>query len=247
MNKNYIEKMLDGIDDKYIEEATNKQGNANRTSTYFIRKIIVAASICFCVVGISVSVLAVTNSTFRRWISPFNAKDVKTEHGRGVTITKEKEKAQDTSKEINEEETASQKYYLVLDYLPKGYQCEGDDTFLYHGTKGDTDFFCINYFHLQSDYTNILPKADQIDTYETAVGTAYIASSKRSNRVWILFHKGSYMMRLSDDNKVLSKKEIYKIIDGADLSADKPPVVYETLEWTKELQESYKAWLKKYD
>lgn len=246
MNRKYIEKMLDGIDDKFIAEAANKLGNTNKSNKKFFTKIMVAASICLCVVGISASVLATTNTTFWRWINPFNAKEVKIEHGRGVTITKEKENAQDTSEKINEEETVSRKYYLVLNYLPKGYQCEGDDTFLYYGPKGETDFINIAYFHLQTDFTNILPQADMIDQYETAVGTAYIASSKQSNRVWILFHKGSYMMELRDDNKMLSKKEIHKIIDGADLSVEKPPVVYETLEWTKTLQESYKAWLKKY-
>ena len=54
------------------------------------------------------------------------------------------------------------------------------------------------------------------------------------------------MMELRDDNKMLSKKEIQKIMEGADISAEKPCVIYETLEWTEKLQESYKAWLKKY-
>ena len=40
--------------------------------------------------------------------------------------------------------------------------------------------------------------------------------------------------------------EIQKIMEGTDISAEKPCVIYETLEWTEKLQESYKAWLKKY-
>ena len=246
MNKKYIEKMLDGIDDKYIAEAAKKPGNTNKSNRNSFTKIVAAASICLCIVGISATVLAATNTTFRRWINPFYAKEVKTEHGEGITITKEKENIQDTSKGISEEETSSQKYYLVLNYLPKGYKCEGDDTFLYHGPKGDTDFINIAYFHLHSDFTNILPQADKIEKYKTTAGTAYIASGKAANRVWILFHKGSYMMELRDDNKMLSKKEIHKIIDGTDISTEKPSVIYETLEWTEKLQESYKAWLKKY-
>lgn len=236
MNRKEIEKMLDGIDDRFIAEAANKSGNTSKYKSMVSAKIIAAASICLCVVGISASVLAATNSTFRGWINPFHAENVKIEHGRGVTITKE----------INKEASTLQKYYLVLNYLPKGYQCKGDDTFIYYGSKGKTDFINIAYFHLQSEFTNILPQADKIDKYETTAGTAYIASSKKSNRAWILFHKGSYMMELRDDNKMLSQKEIHKIIDGADISAEKPCVIYETLEWTEKLQESYKAWLKKY-
>lgn len=236
MNRKEIEKMLDGIDDKFIAEAANKSGNTSKYKSKVSAKIIVAASICLCVVGISASVLAATNSTFREWLNPFHAENVKIEHGRGVTITKE----------INKEESILQKYYLVLNYLPKGYQCDGDDTFIYYGSKGETDFINIAYFHLQSEFTNILPQADKIDKYETTAGTAYIALGKEANRAWILFHKGSYMMELRDDNKMLSKKEIQKIMEGADISAEKPCVIYETLEWTEKLQESYKAWLKKY-
>lgn len=236
MNRKEIEKMLDGIDDKFIAEAANKSGNTSKYKSKVSAKIIAAASICLCVVGISTSVLAATNSTFREWLNPFHAENVKIEHGRGVTITKE----------INKEESILQKYYLVLNYLPKGYQCDGDDTFIYYGSKGETDFINIAYFHLQSEFTNILPQADKIDKYETTAGTAYIALGKEANRAWILFHKGSYMMELRDDNKMLSKKEIQKIMEGADISAEKPCVIYETLEWTEKLQESYKAWLKKY-
>lgn len=247
MNRKNIEKMLEGIDDRYIAEALSdhaKSGNRSKKKT--ITKILAAASICFCVAGLSVSVLATTNSNLWKRINLFQAKDVKIEHSRGVTITKERKKTQENLPETEEPATASRKYYLVLNYLPKGYQCEGDDTCLYYGPKGDTDFITIAFFHLQSDFTNVLPQADKIDKYETTEGTAYVASSKRTNRLWILFNKGSYMMELRDDNKMLSKKEICKIIEGADLSEKKPAVVYETLEWTEKLQESYKAWLKKY-
>lgn len=237
MSKEYIEKMLDGIDDKFIAEAVNKQDNMSKSNTKSVRKIVAVASICLCVIAMSASVLAATNTTLWKWLNPFNTKDVKTEHGLGVAITEQTE----------QEDNASQTYYLVLNYLPKGYECEGDDTFLYYGPNGDTDFINIAYFHLQSDFTNILSQADKIEKYETVEGTAYIASGEDANRVWILFHKGAYMMELRDNNKMLSQEEIYKIIDGVALSTEKPSVEYETLEWTKTLQESYKAWLEKYE
>ena len=130
MSKEYIEKMLDGIDDKYIEEAVNKPGNGKQTNKKTFSKMAVAASICLLVVGISASVFAATNTTFWKRINPFSSKEVKTEHGGGVTITKEKE--QDDSKKGNKEDDASKTYYLVLNYLPKGYDYKGDDTFLYY-------------------------------------------------------------------------------------------------------------------
>lgn len=236
MSKEYIEKMLDGIDDKIIAEALNKPESMNKSNEKSIRKIVAVASICICVIGMSASVLAATNPTFRKWITSFNMEDVKTEHGRGVMIIEE-----------TEQEDSSQAYYLTLNYLPKGYKCEGDDTFIYYGPNGDTDFINIAYFHLQNDFTNILPQADKIENYETAEGTAYIASSEAESRVWILFNKGAYMMELRDKNKMLSQEEIYKIIDGATIRTEKPSVVYETLEWTKKSQESYKGWLKTYE
>ena len=130
-------------------------------------------------------------------------------------------------------------YYLILDYLPKAYKIKDNDTSCYYGSKGDTDFFQIAYFHLQGDFTNILSGSEAIEKYETNAGTAYIASSKYENRVWIMFSGTAYMMELRDRNKVLSNKQISNIIDGARLSEETPSILYDSIEWTKELQDSY--------
>lgn len=261
MNKDYIKKMLDGVEDQYIEEAAADVKAVSKSSKKHYRKIAVAAAIGLVVAGTGVSVIAAKNpnlqnviaaksSVLQNLIQPFSAKDVETEIGSGVYFTKEEQYPGDTSAQTNEkkeegemlpeESKDSKPYYLVLNYLPKGYHYgdETSGTYIYYGEKGDTDFFTLYYYHLQTDFTNILPDADAISKYEAEAGTAYIASSKEDNRAWILFHEGSYMMELRDVNKVLSKKEIKKIMDGAELSAKKPSVIYETLEWTKKLQKA---------
>lgn len=260
MNKDYIKKMLDGVEDQYIEEAAADAKAVSKSSKKHYRKIAVAAAIGLVVAGTSVSVIAAKNPTIQNVIAakspvlqnlihPFSAKDVETEVGSGVHITEEEQYPGDTSTQTNEkkeegemlpeESKDSKPYYLVLNYLPKGYHCNGDETYAYYGEKGEEDGFTLAFFHLQADFTNILPQADAVSKYEADAGTAYIASSKYQNRAWILFHEGSYMMELRDYNKSLSKKEVKKIMDGAELSAKKPSVIYETLEWTKELQKSY--------
>ncbi|MCI8307727.1 MAG: hypothetical protein HFH14_06725 [Lachnospiraceae bacterium] len=130
--------------------------------------------------------------------------------------------------------------------MPEAYKCKDNDTSCYYGSKGDTDFFQIAFFHLQADFTNILSGSEQTEKYETNAGTAYIASSKYENRVWIMFSGTDYMMELRDRNKVLSNKEIYKIIDGARLSGETPSVLYDSIEWTEELQESYVKQIESY-
>ncbi len=260
MNKDYIKKMLDGVEDQYIEEAADDVKAVSKSSKKHYRKIAVAAVIGLVVAGTSVSVIAAKNpnlqnviaaksSVLQNLIQPFSSKDVETEVGSGVHFTEEEQYPGDTSAQTNEkkeegemppeESKDSKLYYLVLNYLPKGYHCNGDETYAYYGEKGEEDGFTLAFFHLQTDFTNILPRADAVSKYEADAGTAYIASSKYQNRAWILFHEGSYMMELRDYNKSLSKKEIKKIMDGAELSAKKPSVIYETLEWTKELQKSY--------
>ncbi len=231
MNKKTIQKIIDGIDDEFIREAANECGNVRKTK--FTKKIAVAASITLCALGISATVYGASNEKIRQWFHSFRAEETKTEYGQGVTIKKE-------------DKISSKKYYLVLNHLPKGYRCKGGDTSLYYGPKGDTDFITIAYFHLQSDFTNFLSQADRINKYETEEGSAYIASGKNENRAWILFRNGNYMMELRDRNKMLSEKEIYNIINGAKISIDKPSVIYETLDWTEELQQSYMSWVDKY-
>lgn len=259
MNKDYIKKMLDGVEDQYIEEAADDVKAVSKSSKKHYRKIAVAAVIGLVVAGTSVSVIAAKNpnlqnviaaksSVLQNLIQPFSAKDVETEVGSGVYFTKEEQYPGDTSAQTNEkkeegemlpeESKDSKPYYLVLNYLPKGYHY-GDEsykTYIYYGEKEDTDFFTLTYYHLQTDFISILSQADAISEYEAEAGTAYIAFSKEENRAWILFHEGRYMMELRDVNKVLSKKEIKKIMDGAELSAKKPSVIYEPFEWTKKLQ-----------
>ncbi len=266
MNTDYIKKMLDGVEDQYIEEAAASSNAAPKSSKKHYRKIAVAAAIGLIVAGTGVSVIAAKNpniqnmiaaksSAIKNWVHSFSAKNVETEFGQGVHITKETPNTDDTSDKTNEKEKAdeipveskdSEVYYLILNYLPKGYHCDGDETYIYYGEKGDTDFFTLAYFHLQTEFTNILPQADEISEYETDAGTAYIASSKYQNRAWIMFQESNYMMELRDGNKMLSKKEIQKIMDGAQLSAEKPSVIYETLEWTKKLQKSYEQAIESY-
>ena len=257
MNRDYIKKMLDGVEDQYIEEAAADSGRVSKSNKKHYRKIAVAAAVGLVVAGTGVSVIAAKNPALKNvialkspvlqnFVRSFSAENVESELGQGVHITKDKETSNDTSTrtgekatEIPEETKDSEVYYLVLNYLPEGYHCDGDESYIYYGEKGDTDFFTLAYFHLQTDFTNILPQADAISEYETDAGTAYIASNKRENRAWILFREGSYMLELRDSNKMLSKKEIQKIMDGAQLSTEKPSVIYKTLEWTKKLQKSY--------
>lgn len=266
MNRDYIKKMLDGVEDQYIEEAADSSKAVPKSSKKHYWKIAVAAAIGLMVTGTSVSVIAAKNPNIQNMIvakSPairnllrsFSSKNMETEFGQGVHIAKETPNADDTFDKTNEKEKAdempveskdSKPYYLVLNYLPKGYHCDGDETYAYYGEKGEDDGFTLAFFHLQTDFTNILPQADAVNKYEAEAGTAYIASSKYQNRAWILFHEGSYMMELRDYNKSLSKKEIKKIMDGAQLSAKKPSVIYETLEWTKKLQKSYEQAIESY-
>lgn len=270
MNKDYIKKMLDGVEDQYIEEAADDVKAVSKGSKKHYRKIAVAAAIGLVVAGTGVSVIAAKNPTLQNVIAakspvlqnlvhPFSVKNVEEEFGQGVHITKENQNPGDTSVQTNEKEKTGEiteeipaeskdpkVYYLVLNYLPKGYHCNGDETYAYYGEKGERDGFTLAFFHLQTDFTNILPMADAVSKYEAEAGTAYIASSKYQNRAWILFHEGSYMMEFRDYNKSLSKKEIKKIMDGAQLSAEKPSVIYETLEWTKKLQKSYEQAIESY-
>lgn len=266
MNRKNVKKMLDGIEDKYIEEAVTPIKSVHKNPIRQYRKIAAAAVIALLVTGTGVSALAAKgsgipiltgkNSIVQNWIRSFTSKEAKTNEGQGIHITKDDNTSEDDTaitKNTDPAKTAPAetqkpaKHYLALHYLPEGYQCKSNDTSIYYGPKGDTDFFTIAYFHLQTDFTNILPQADAIDKYETTAGTAYIASSKYENRAWILFRDGDYMMEFRDSNKGLSKKELRKILDNAQLSAKKPSVAYKTLEWTKDLQESYEQALKKYN
>lgn len=228
MKKKEIENMLNGIDDKYLAEAI---GSARVTVKPY-RKIAAAVVLGLVLLGTGTSVLAATNSTFRNWICSFYVRETHSDLGKGIQVSEVKEK--------------KDSYYLTLNHLPKGYQTKGNDTSCYYGADGDTDFFTVAYFHLQTDFTNILPMAKDLENYQTASGTVYFASSKYEHRAWLLFEQEGYMLELRDRNKVLSREEIRRIMEGATVSTEKPSVLYETLEWTEDLQESYTKFLAKY-
>ena len=71
MNKKLIENMLDGIDDRYIEEAKQDEKSKNRkyTKLFAIRKVAVAAAVGVVVIGTGLSAVAATSDVFRSWLS----------------------------------------------------------------------------------------------------------------------------------------------------------------------------------
>lgn len=245
------EKMIEGIEDKYIEEAALFTSGSKYAHIYRrFRKTVAAAVICFAFAGVGVSVLAATNQKFRNWIQSNSANDniymdnLQTKNGAGVNITKEKDSDEKNS---DKGESDNKIYYLTLKNIPDGYWCKDGEGCIYYGSNTDTDYFTVSYFHLQTEFTNVLPMAKSIIKYKTANGTACIAKSKRETKAWILFDDGPYMVEISDANKNLSEKQLRRLIDGASISTDKKNNLYEILEWTKKLQKSYLKWLEKYD
>ncbi len=236
MKREEIETMLDGIDDKYIMEASKAPAGKSKMSG--IRKAVAAAVVCLLVTGIGIPVIAAVNPAFKQWIQPDNISETEYAGSKGVQI-----KGTKNNKNAAEKSKKEEKFYLQLNYIPDGYQCDKKDTSLYYGRKGETDFFTVAYFHLQDEFLNILPKAKNTEKYETMNGTAYLAENKEEHRIWILFRNSNYMTEIRDSNKMLSKKEIKKMIDGASITNERTEVKYEILEWTKELKDSYERWL----
>lgn len=250
MKRNDIKNMLDGIEDKYLEEAVKDNYNIRNRGVRLYKKLAMAAAMGIFLLGTSVSVLAATNSSFQKWLQSFHVSEKHLDIGKGVNISEGNKNDvnknnTEKSENIKKNNNSATKYYLTLKYLPKGYKCDGKEGIFYSSNE-DTDFFTVTYFHLQSNFTNILPQAKQIEKYQTDSGTAYIATSKYEYRAWLLFDEGDYMLELRDRNKVLSLKEIKGIIDGANLSEEKPSIIYDTLEWSEELQNSYEKALERY-
>lgn len=237
MKKEEIEMMLDGIDDKYIMDASRAYTGKNKMTG--MKKAAAAAVVFLLVAGTGLPVIAAVNPAFKRWIQSITITEIDYTGGKGVQIKGTENK----KKNVTEENKKEEKFNLQLNYIPNGYQCDKKDTSLYYGKNKDTDYFTVAYFHLQDEFLNILPQAEKVEQYETTSGSACIAESKAEYRIWILFRDHDYMVEIRDGNKVLSKKEIKKMIDGASITSENTEVKYEILEWTKELKDSYESWL----
>ncbi len=239
MKRDNIKIMLEGIEDKYLEEAIVQGCNYKRIDTKKYKKIAVAAVVSLFLLTTGVSVIAATNHNFRDWIQTFYANEKHSDVGKGVEISREDEGTE-------QKNTDSKKYYLELKYVPEGYTKKGNES-IFYGANNDTDFFTVAYFHLQSEFTNVLPQADQIEKHQTNSGLAYIATSRNEHRAWLLFDEEFYMLELRDRNKVLSVDEIKRVMDGASLSEEKPSDEYDVIEWTEELRDSYKKELERFE
>lgn len=237
MKKEDIEMMLDGIDDKYIMEASKAYAGGHRMAG--MKKAAAAAVVFVLVAGTGIPVIASVNPAFKTWLQSISMTETDYGGSKGVQIKGTENSKNDVAAENEKEE----RFHLQLRYIPAGYQCDKDDTSLYYGKNKETDYFTVAYFHLQDEFLNVLPKAEKAEKYETTSGNACIAESKEENRIWILFRNHKYMVEIRDRNKVLSKKEIRKIIDGASITTKNTEVKYEILEWTKELKDSYESWL----
>ncbi|MCI8307726.1 MAG: hypothetical protein HFH14_06720 [Lachnospiraceae bacterium] len=102
MKKSDIKKMIDEIDDRYVEEASGNIKNADKIYIRHYSKIAVAASICLLVVGSGVSVLAATNPAVKSWIRSFYVEDVEEDFGHGIKITNESINTENVSDEGTE-------------------------------------------------------------------------------------------------------------------------------------------------
>lgn len=71
MKKQWIEEMLDGVEDKYIAEAAGsgeQTASDGKRVTLKVRKYAVAAAVCVIILGTGISVGAASSSAFRNWI-----------------------------------------------------------------------------------------------------------------------------------------------------------------------------------
>lgn len=243
MKKKQIEEMLEGIDDKYLEESLNMKSYSKQRSRMSFEKIAVAVVLVLVLAGTGVSVLAATNNTFRKYMKFFTIHGRDENIGKGVIVKKKK---MDKNVSNKEKKQSNKTYYLTLSYIPKGYACAKGETYCYYGADKDTDYFQIAFFHLKSDFTNVLPKAEKMENITTDFGVARIAVGKYENRAWVLFENEGYMVEIRDRNRSLPLKEMKKMVTGAKLVEDKPEIVYEAIDWTKELQQSYEESLKRY-
>lgn len=233
MKKANIEQMLDEINNKYLEEALDGGGVKQR---YKKKNVQVAAAVLIVLlVGSSVTFAAAKNTRLRKWISSFVMQEKDVQGNKGVTI-------KNTEKKVKETKDDSV-YYLTLESIPKRFVHDKDATELYRVKSSDTAYFTVAYFHLQSEFTNILPNGHAIEKYESGQKLAYIATSKWEHRIWIQFTGTNYMAEIRDVNKQLTREEITALIDGASVSKEKSRDNFDILEWTEELNTSYNEWL----
>ena len=258
MDKKDIKKMLDGIRDEYLEEAVENSGveRKHKGGKTVWWKAAVAAAVCMVILGGGVSVYASNHLegkplTMHNLIQSFRGKEVTVKGGKGISIEKQTptvtaSQTPDSGDPAAKGQGEVTKKYLRLAYIPKGYHITEEGTSIYYGKNQDTDFFTVAFFHLQETFVNILPQAEKMDHYRVPSGEVYVAKNQHQTRAWILFDGNDYLLELRDDNNNLTEKQIRKLMEGASLSDQKPKIMYQTLEWTKEQKQSYEKWLKTY-
>lgn len=136
-------------------------------------------------------------------------------------------------------------YDVKLNYIPKGFKQDKEDTFFYRkGKKDENGFFSVILYRLKTDYKT-LRSSGGLETFETEEGQGYITGQDNCYITMFKYDDVNYMVQIDGCN--MPKKEVRKIAEGAALYPvkKKEEIQASYIVWTKELQKEKDRYIEK--
>lgn len=144
-----------------------------------------------------------------------------------------------------EQKEKSGLYDVKLNYIPKGFKQDKEDTFFYRkGKKDENGFFSVILYRLKTDYTT-LRSSEVLETFETEEGQGYITGETNRYITMLKYDDVDYMVQIDGSN--MPKKEVLKIAKGATLYPvkKKEEIQASYIVWTKERQKEKDRYIEK--
>lgn len=164
-----------------------------------------------------------------------------------LVTNKPENKPENKSENKTEKKEKSGLYDVKLNYIPKGFKQDKEDTFFYRkGKKDENGFFSVILYRLKTDYTT-LRASEVLETFETEEGQGYITGHDDCNSyiTMLKYDDVDYMVQIDGSN--MPKKEVLKIAKGAALYPvkKKEEIQASYIVWTKELQKEKDRYIEK--
>jgi len=120
-------------------------------------------------------------------------------------------------------------YDVKLGYVPKGYEQDEMDSFLYRDEK-ENKWFSVILYHLSEEYETFRA-AKTIQEFKTDFGTGYYGGKMGRNFAIVAMANANYMIYIDGAN--MSLEEVKKVAQNASLVK---------VEEQEEIQASYIEW-----